>query len=347
MAMERLSAKDLRALIHKAANTPMNFAYCPDPKGDDVLLLNLKKSADVLFKEARKLSGGQKASSGTLELVGGALELSCDNPMPGLSKQLQKFLKSEKINHKVMLKGADEAIADSQAAQEAPAEASPDAALPDDDASPEAAIPPELAERLKSLMATGNAAGPKAAALVKNGAGIVAKQIKAGQADVAARTLGQIEAKLDQLVAETQNTAPEPTQDPAPDAKPDLKRAQQSWAKARKAVSADLKSLAKSISDATQGAEGYEQITSQIGQMAQHFKPLDNRLGTALSEMDAAAPGPKRDKLEKVVRRLVRDHVSQMDSPFFRAVDDNGFANTQIRATVLRSLQQVNAALKA
>lgn len=344
--MERLSAKDLRALINKAASTPMNFAYCPDPKGDDVLLLHNKKTADVLFKEARKLSGGQKASSGTLELVGGALVLTSDDPLPGISKQMQKFLKSEKLTYKVVLKGADGEAADAAAGQDAAAEVSQGDDVPQ--AAPaEAEIPPELADRLKTLLAAGNAAGPKAAALVKNGAGIVAKQLKAGQVDVAARSLDQIAAKLDQLVAEAQEDTGGSSPEPRPNAHPDLKRAQQSWANARKAVSADLKSLAKGIAAATKDAEDYDEITAQIGQMAQHFKPLDNRLGTALSEMDATDPGPRRDKLEKVVRRLVRDHVSQMDSPFFRAVDENGFVNTQIRATVLRSLQQVNAALKA
>ena len=76
--------------------------------------------------------------------------------------------------------------------------------------------------------------------------------------------------------------------------------------------------------------------------LAGHFKPFDARMGKALKALEAQ-PGDER--LHKAVAGLVQEYRKLLDTEFFRAVDDNGFAKTGIRSALIRPLDQINQAL--
>ena len=53
----------------------------------------------------------------------------------------------------------------------------------------------------------------------------------------------------------------------------------------------------------------------------------------------------QRRKLMQEARQIMADYRKVLDTDFFKAVDQNGFANTNIRGAALASLQEVSTAL--
>ncbi|MEN8742065.1 MAG: hypothetical protein ABF308_20150 [Phaeobacter gallaeciensis] len=146
----------------------------------------------------------------------------------------------------------------------------------------------------------------------------------------------------------TRPPAAEPADAPAaaPGAKgPDSARMAQlrkSWDGARQAALGDMKTLIGAIAQATRGLPGLDDAPRRASALAGHFKPFDARMGKALKALEAQ-PGDER--LHKAVAGLVQEYRKLLDTEFFRAVDDNGFAKTGIRSALIRPLDQINQAL--
>lgn len=140
----------------------------------------------------------------------------------------------------------------------------------------------------------------------------------------------------------------EKTQPPAdaPDAKgPDparMAQLRQSWDAARQAALGDMKTLIGAIAQATRGLPGLDDAPRRASALAGHFKPFDARMGKALKALEAQ---PGDDRLHKAVAGLVQEYRKLLDTEFFRAVDDNGFAKTGIRAALIRPLDQIRQVL--
>lgn len=133
----------------------------------------------------------------------------------------------------------------------------------------------------------------------------------------------------------------------APAASSALANARKAWSQARSSAANDIKTLVDAIASTTKGMDGLENLPQQASKLATRIAPLDDRLGKLLQAMDSAPDQPTRDKLKRAAKLRLGEHVKLMNSDFFKSVDDNGFAKTAIRTTVLASLKTVNEALDA
>lgn len=133
--------------------------------------------------------------------------------------------------------------------------------------------------------------------------------------------------------AQTGGDGPDPSQ---------VSQARKSWDGARQAALGDMKTLIGAISKVTKGQPGLEDAARRASALAGHFKPFDSRLGKALKALEAQ---PSDSRVHKAVAGLVRDYRKLLDSAFFKAVDDNGFAKTAIRPALVRPLDQIDKLL--
>lgn len=360
MAANKDEVAALRKNLAQAKQKTMNFGYCPGKKGDDCLLLDARKPMESLVREARKISTGTKTAGGTLTVTGSTINLATESDLPNIGRTLKNYLQSVSISMKVQLvdEGGNVLEADEEEAEETPAQAEPadTPAPPEPDAEPEpepeATETPDpklkaaLGKRLKQAIANGAGAGPETMAQIRSEAQKIAQHIQSGALPDAAKSLIALEQLID--------TAPQnaPAEDEAKvetDAAtpPPMAPAQQSWQKARTAARADLKALVSAVAAATGGDPALKGAARQTANLKSHFSQLDKRLETVLARLDKTPTGPERTKLIRVAQTLVAEHQKTLDSPFFKAVDSNGFAATNIRGAMLQSLQQVSAALSA
>lgn len=135
--------------------------------------------------------------------------------------------------------------------------------------------------------------------------------------------------------------------DVAPDNVVGYTRSRQNWIRTRIALKADLVKLKMSIDAATRGVEGLEEIASNTDVLLEYIDDLDTSLESTLNQLSETPDGQLREKLKQKAIEIIKDYRSTFDSEFFRAVDDNGFANTNIRGTALDALMGVEDALAA
>lgn len=122
--------------------------------------------------------------------------------------------------------------------------------------------------------------------------------------------------------------------------------ARKGWDSARQKAAGDIKALVLAISAATRNSAGVEDAGTKARGLTSHLAPLDGRLGKVLDQLAKTPDATAQNQLAGAAGKLVKHYVTLMDSEFFRAVDNNGFAPTAIRATVLASLKQVEDALR-
>jgi hypothetical protein len=357
MAANKDEVAALRKNLAQAKQKTMNFAFCPGKKGDDCLLLDPRKPTEALVREARKISTGTKTAGGTLTASGSTINLVTESDLPNVSRILKKYLKSVSISMKVQLVDAEGVVLEAdEDDQETDAEAAPtqEAAEPAEQTegaraadSPDPKLQAALSKRLKQVMTQGAAVGPEVKSQFRTRAQEIAQQIKSGALPEAARSLISLENLVQSATQDAAASTDTETEASTGTSPPPLAPAQQSWRNARTAVKNDLKSLVSAVATATSGAPQLKSAARQTAKLNRHFDPLDGRLELVLERLDKATSDPERDKLIKAAHALINEHRRLLDSPFFKAVDNNGFVATRIRGTMLDSLQQVNSALTA
>lgn len=119
------------------------------------------------------------------------------------------------------------------------------------------------------------------------------------------------------------------------------------WVRTRQDLNAQIASLKDAIEKQTAGMEGLEDVPAKTGVLFDYLKDIDSKLEDTLEAMVETPDGEKRESLKKQARGIIGDYRGVLDSGFFQAVDNNGFANTNIRATALASLKDVSSALEA
>ncbi len=136
---------------------------------------------------------------------------------------------------------------------------------------------------------------------------------------------------------------------PAPTVDPDmaraLSRAEAVWEKSRAAAIDDLKRLIAAIEAAAKRDPALAEAGPAARGLAGHFTPFDATLGKLLRGMAATAAEEDRARLAQGAARLAQAHRARIDSEFFRAVDSNGFVETNIRGRLLGALTSVDNAL--
>ena len=78
-----------------------------------------------------------------------------------------------------------------------------------------------------------------------------------------------------------------------------------------------------------------------------YLDDIDTDLETTLEQLVEAPDGKSRQDLKTAARGIIDTYKGVLDTDFFRAVDNNGFVTTDIRASALASLDKVSAALES
>ena len=136
-------------------------------------------------------------------------------------------------------------------------------------------------------------------------------------------------------------------QDAVPDDVVPFVQSRLNWIETRRNLQSDFESLKAAIDAATRDIPGLEDVPSRSGDLFEHLAQLDTDLEDTLERLVETPDGDRREALKAEAVKIIAAYRNVLDSPFFQAVDDNGFANTNIRGAALNSLQQVSAVLAA
>lgn len=118
------------------------------------------------------------------------------------------------------------------------------------------------------------------------------------------------------------------------------------WGKTRDGLKTQIAALKSAIESATSGVEGLDDVSSKTPNLFAYLNSIDDSLETALDDIVQSPEGTERDQLKSKARNIIDAYRNVLDEPFFKAVDNNGFTSTNIRASALTSLQNVSAALE-
>lgn len=88
-----MKTEELKKMVMMGKKRPMNFAYNPGPKDEDLMIIDRIKQPDVLGRTAKKEGKGTKVAAGTFELEGKKFSIKVAKELPGLAKKLRKYLK--------------------------------------------------------------------------------------------------------------------------------------------------------------------------------------------------------------------------------------------------------------
>lgn len=207
--------------------------------------------------------------------------------------------------------------------------------------------PRALAARAKALLGViAGVAGPAGEKLSK-ALGIAVKQIKGGDLRAADALLARIEtATSGGAETSTAPSAAQEAQDAIPRNVVAYTKSRLGWIKARTGLRQELEGLKLAIEQATAGVEGLEEIPAKSDILFSYLDGMDSSLEDTLEQLVETADGTQRETLKSAARKIIDDYRGVLDTDFFKAVDDNGFASTSIRANALGSLQEVSAALE-
>lgn len=337
MATQAIDGAALRQMVNLARKQSISFAFCPGSKNDDVLLLDKRQPPAALAKDAKKIGSTPKTAFGRMSADAKTVWLECESALPNLAKSIRKYMKDNGVSTDVQM--ADGAAPAPGSEQNAPAaqdaSAAPEAKLGVDKAAQRA-----LSQELKDAVMKAARIGPDAQRLAAAAAKQIAAQIKRNELEAARTALSELASRI----RGTQATSSEQT---APkSAPPDLATARRDWARARKAAAGDVRALVAGVKKAIADADGLGHAPREIAKLVQPARQLDSRLDTLLAQIEKAGSPAERQKLTQAAQRQIGSHVGLMNTAFFKAVDQSGFAETNIRATVLGSLRKVNKAIR-
>ncbi|MCH2163565.1 MAG: hypothetical protein MK098_02785 [Marinovum sp.] len=105
MAMQPDALDDLKKLMQKARQKPVNFGLCLGKKPEDnVLYLDLKKGSEVVMRKAKADGETGKITHGTAEVSGKILQLTIHGKMlPGLAKNMKQFMTKQDMKMKIVI----------------------------------------------------------------------------------------------------------------------------------------------------------------------------------------------------------------------------------------------------
>lgn len=122
-------------------------------------------------------------------------------------------------------------------------------------------------------------------------------------------------------------------------------RARLEWVKTRMSLKSEMAKLQDAILSVCQGDE-FPTIQADAQTLFDYLERLDNRLEDALEALVQEPDGAVREQMKADVRKVLNEYQSELDTPFFQAVDgNNGFKPVNVRGAAIASLANVNAAL--
>lgn len=306
MADAKVEGEELKKLIRMGKKRQMNFAFCPGPKNDHLMVIDRRKKPEVIGKVAKKEGAGSKVAFGSYVLNSKTLELTCERVVPAMAKILKKYLKSQKVLVNVLIMDMDGNVLDRDAedlpddpsladddttAQDPEDDQDGDDAAKADDTGPAEAddaeprpVASELVQRVKAVQSAIAAAGGASGGTLKKAVVLAVSQIKADDLVAAEKTLTALEtavAKLDQAAKN------QPQERPQEESKADADPAQPDAT----ALTAQAKSLRDAIG-AINGPAG-ETLAKALAKAARLLQSGD--LPTAAALMARIETGIDRE----------------------------------------------------
>ncbi|MCX7561212.1 hypothetical protein OS190_16715 [Sulfitobacter sp. F26204] len=239
MAYVPMKTDELKKMVMMGKKRPMNFAYNPGPKEQDLMIIDRIKAPEVLGRLAKKEGKGPKVAAGVFEIDAKNFTIKIPKELPGLAKKLRKYLKTMDFSFKIIVldsngtllesDGSDEDQQDdlspkdpSQAQQATDTQTPPQASSSE----PQAATPEQLqlteagqqqradlAERLRKMQSPIADLGTQGIPLGKAAATVIAL-LKAGSLDKASEALNKMESGLEKAQA-SRIKPTEPVEEPA------------------------------------------------------------------------------------------------------------------------------------
>lgn len=93
MSIERISGKDVKAMVREGAKKRMSFAFCLDQSKDPLLMIQPGKKPETLRPALKKEGGSAPMAWGTYVVRSGAMEMICESAPQRMVTELKKFLK--------------------------------------------------------------------------------------------------------------------------------------------------------------------------------------------------------------------------------------------------------------
>ena len=293
MAVKKVEGPELKKLVKMGKKRRLNFAFCPDAKGNHVLVIDKITKPKPLSQAAKAESPGTRVAYGTYVLNEKTLELTCEKTVPVMAKVLKKYLKSQKTNVNVVIMDENGNVLESDI-EDLPAEdgwddddGDTDDAADGNDVAAEGAEnqnedqkidasgidKAELVKRIQALQPGIGAAPAAVAGKLNDGVKKAIGEIKKDALDVAQGIIEKIEAAVAKLAdmkpAETAaaKAAPEPA-------------AEEANEEAKQAPAADLRALAaraNGLRDIIAGIEGpaREKLVAALKEAAAKIRAAD------------------------------------------------------------------------
>ena len=197
----------------------------------------------------------------------------------------------------------------------------------------------ELAPRLDAARrAIAELDGPDAARL--NKAVFIVSRL------IAAQDYAKADATLKKITQALSSQSPDAAPDTPGQTGPEpVAVSRDAWVRSRQSLAEGLRKIKEAIDAKASDVPALKGISARSVILFDHARTLDERLEKALEKLARTSDGPARDQLRAQALGLVDEYRAELDKPFFKAVDDNGFVRTDLRATALESLKQVRAAL--
>lgn len=166
-----------------------------------------------------------------------------------------------------------------------------------------------------------------------------------GAYDRALAAAGKVAQLLKEAASATTSAAAQEAQDAIPDNVVPFVQSRLAWINTRKALHQQISGLKSAIDSTTSDVEGLEDIPSRSGKLFDYLNDIDTDLEDTLEKLVETPEGDARTALKEQARGIIATYQGVLDTPFFQAVDDNGFVATNIRGSALDSLSKVSAAL--
>ena len=132
-----MKTEELKKMVMMGKKRPMNFAYNPGPKDEDLMIIDRIKQPDVLGRLAKKEGKGTKVAAGTFELEGKKFSIKVPKELPGLAKKLRKYLKKLDFSFSIEVLDLEGAVLEADLTDEEQQEQDQKAAAPKQENTPE------------------------------------------------------------------------------------------------------------------------------------------------------------------------------------------------------------------
>ncbi|MVO14480.1 hypothetical protein [Parasedimentitalea huanghaiensis] len=120
------------------------------------------------------------------------------------------------------------------------------------------------------------------------------------------------------------------------------------WNKTRDVLKSEIEKLQSAILKFCAGNNDLKEVGDKVGNLTGYIEKLDARLEVKLDEIVNSQEGEQREAAKKQARLLVNEYQKELNTPFFKDVDQgNGFADVAVASTSRAALGEIDKVLAA